>query len=257
MKGLPAMTGLAWLKQGFTLFRQQPGILMMIIFGNLLAFMMLSMVPVLGSVIGFLAIPSFTMAIQQSCRLIDEGQRVHPRVLLTGFQKESIGPLFKLGGVYLGMFLLMILVVLPWIDTASMDAARKMMQAKQDPVVDRQTALALLVLTLLLSLGALALSFAPGLTYWKRMPTFKAIFYSVFAIIGSAAPMAVMVITWLGAYMLGKMMISTVFGNSSVVQVILTWLTFIAVLVFHCAMYAAYKQILGAPEEDPAPVKPL
>ncbi|MEJ7805955.1 MAG: BPSS1780 family membrane protein [Telluria sp.] len=255
MKGLPAGTGLEWLKQGFALFRQQPGILMMLIFTHLLIAMLLSQLPLLGPMIAYAALPSFTMAIQQSCRLIDEGQRVHPKVLMTGFRKESIRPLFKLGLVYLAILMVLGLLTFLFLDPAWLKEAQASMAAKKQPVPNQHTMLVLSGFMLALGLSTLTLSFAPGLTYWKGMPTFKAIFYSVFAVFGSKGPMAVMVLTWVALFMVIQMVIGLLFGATAVSQVILTWFSFIAILIFHCATYAAYKQILGAPEDQPAPAK--
>jgi hypothetical protein len=249
MKDLPASTGILWLKQGFALFRKQPGILMMLIFANLLFAMLLSQLPILGSLIAYAAIPSFTMAIQQSCHLIDEGQRVHPRVLMTGFRKESIKPLFKLGLVYLAILLLVVFVIFLFLDPVWLKEAKAAMDAKKQPTPDAHTLLVFSVAMLVLGLSAMALSFAPGLTYWKRMPTFKAIFYSVFAVLGSKGPMAVMLLVWIGVFVLVQMVIGMLFGASAVSQVILTWFSFIAILIFHCATFAAYKQIMGTPED--------
>lgn len=251
MKGLPASTGLLWLKQGFALFRQQPGILMMLIFTNLLIAMLLSQLPLLGPLLMYCAVPSFTMAIQQSCRLIDEGQRVHPRVLLTGFRKDAIKPLFKLGLVYLGILLVLGVLAFMFLDPEWLKAAQASMAAKQQPLPDSRSALVISSFMLALGLSMLTLSFAPGLTYWKRMPTFKAIFYSVFAVFGSKAPMAVMMFAWVGMFMMVQIVITALLGATAISQVIITWFSFIAILIFHCATYAAYKQILGAPEDLP------
>jgi hypothetical protein len=255
MKGLPASTGFVWLKQGFTLFRQQPGILMMLVITILLAIMLLSVLPLLGPVLIYAAIPSLTMAIQQSCRLIDEGQRVHPRVLLTGFSKESIKPLFKLGLVYLAIFLVLGAGMFLFLDPAWLKAAKASMEAKTPPVIDGHTLTVIFSFSLVSCLAMLGLAFAPSLTYWKRMPTFKAIFYSVFAILGAKGPMAVMLFGSIAVFMLVNLVIGGIFGATSIAQVILTWFLFIAILIFQCAIYAAYKQILGAPEDEPGLAK--
>lgn len=251
MKGLPASTGFEWLKQGFGLFKQQPGILMMLIFANFMMSMILVMLPVLGIILANIAMPSFTMAIQQSCRLIDEGQRVHPRVLLTGFQKGAIGPLFKLGLVYLGIIIVLAIAVMPFIDVESVKTAMKMVEEKKQPVIDGKTMMAFFSFIMLLALSMLAMMFAPGLTYWKRMPTFKAIFYSVFAVLGSKGPMAVMIVSWLVITTLVHKVFAMIFGTAAIAQVIGTWITFISILIFQCSTYAAYKQILGVPEDEP------
>ena len=255
MKGLPARTGFEWLKQGVALFRQQPGILMMFIFTNFMISMLLAILNVPGVILANLAMPSFTMAIQEACRQIDEGQRVHPRVLLTGFQKESIGPLFKLGGAYLGVIAVLALTAALFIDLEAMQAAMKLIAEKKKPAVDATTVLAVFSLVILLALSMLAMVFAPGLTYWKRMPTFKAIFYSVFAVLGSKGPIAVMIVTWLVITTLIHQVFRTIFGGAAVAQVISTWITFISILIFQCATYAAYKQILGAPDDEAGSAK--
>lgn len=251
MKGLPASTGIVWLKQGFALFRQQPGILMMIIFANLLVAVLLSPLPVLGPILSCLAIPSFAIAIQQACRLIDEGKRVHPNVILTGFRKESATPLFKLGLVYMALFALFSLGKFLFIDPVLLKTFMSGAQTKPPTVPDGRTLLVFSGLLLGLGMAALTLSFAPGLTHWKRMPTFKAVFYSVFAVLGAKAAIAVMLFSWIGMLLLVQMVISAIFGANIVGQVILMWFSFIAILIFHGATYAAYKQILGAPEDEP------
>ncbi len=45
MNKLQAGTGIVWLKQGFNLFRQQPGMLTMLLFSNLLFAVLLSALP--------------------------------------------------------------------------------------------------------------------------------------------------------------------------------------------------------------------
>jgi hypothetical protein len=108
-----------------------------------------------------------------------------------------------------------------------------------------------MIFVLMMFSAFLALSFAPGLTYWKRMPTFKAIFYSVFAVIGSARALVTMVLCMMGIYWIMGMVIGITMGRSQIVFVVLAWLNLIFALVFQCATYAAYKQILGMPESAP------
>jgi hypothetical protein len=255
MNRLPARTGLEWLKQGFALFRRQPGVLTMIVFANLLLTILLSALPLLGVILFFVFIPCFIMAIQQACLLIDEGQRVRPDVLLTGFRKGTLGPLSKLGAVYLAAFVLLMLAVSPWIDVESVQQAQKLMQAKQPFEIDKGTQMAVLTFSFLFGLTMLALSFAPALVCWKKMQTFKAMFYSVFAILGSLRAMLVMVFAWLAIYWTLLAIVGVLLGRSQLVFVVFMWMNLISGLILQCAIYAAYKQIMGAPDlkPDPAP----
>ena len=252
MTKLPARTGIDWLKQGFALFRQQPGILTMLVFANFLIAILLSTLPLLGPILSFVLIPSFTMGIQQCCYLIDDGKKVMPGVLLTGFRKGALGPLCKLGMVYFGILVLMILVVSPWIDIDSVRNAATMAEAKQAPALDASTKYAVLAFVIMLGVAFMALSFAPGLTYWKRMPTFKAIFYSFFAVMGALRALLAMMFTGLGIYWLLGMIIGVTLGRGQFVLVLLAWLNLILALVLQCGIYCAYKQILGMPQSEPA-----
>jgi hypothetical protein len=253
MKGLPASTGLAWLKQGFALFRQQPGILTMLVFSSLLATLLLSRLSLLGVLLIFAFTPCFSVAIQQACRLIDEGQLVKPNVLLTGFRKGAIGPLSRLGLVYFGVLVVLMIAITPMINVEAMEQAKKMLQANQTPVIDAGTQRAVLLMILGYSLALFALSFAPALIVWKRMSTFKAIFYSVFAVLGSKRALFVMVASWLGIYWSVLAFLGLLLGGTKISIVIALWTVLISALILQCAIYAAYKQILGAPEDLPAP----
>ena len=250
MSRLPASTGWLWLKQGFALFRKQPGFLTMVVFTNFLFAVLMSALPLLGPVLSLVFIPAFTMAIFQACNMIDEAKRPSPAVLLTGFRKPVVGPLCKLGLVYFGVFILSLLLVSPWIDTEAVRSFSKNAEVGAASLMQGSTGFAMLAYTMLVGVFVILLAFAPGLTYWKQMPTFKAIFYSVAAIVGSLRAVAVLVLAWLGIYWAAGMLFAMLLGRSQMVFVVLMWLNLIFVLVLHCALYSAYKQIMGAPEGD-------
>lgn len=250
MSRLPANTGWLWLKQGFGLFRKQPGFLTMVVFTNFLFAVLMSALPLLGPVLSLVFIPAFTMAIFQACNMIDEAKRPSPAVLLTGFRKPVVGPLCKLGLVYFGVFILSLLLVSPWIDTEAVRSFSKNAEVGAASLMQGSTGFAMLAYTMLVGVFVILLAFAPGLTYWKQMPTFKAIFYSVAAIVGSLRAVAVLVLAWLGIYWVAGMLFAMLLGRSQMVFVVLMWLNLIFVLVLHCALYSAYKQIMGAPEAD-------
>lgn len=254
MSRLSAGTGWRWLKQGFGLFRQQPGFLSMMVFINFLVAMLLNGLPVLGGILSLVLIPSFTMAIMKTCQVIDEGQRVLPALVLTGFRKGVLKPLCKLGLVYFGVMVVLMLAVTPFVDMDGVRQMGKMTEPKMLALMQGGTGMALLMYALMVLVAMLLLSFAPALTYWKQMPTFKAIFYSVFAIIGSLRAVMTMVLAWLGIFWMAAALMAILFGKSQLLFVVAMWLNLIFMVVLQCAFYVAYKQIIGAPDE--APLKP-
>lgn len=256
MSQLPARTGFEWLKQGFGLFRQQPGILTMLLFANFLASVLLSAVPVIGTLVTFVLIPVFSIAILQACNLIAQGKRVMPDVLLTGFRQPAVTPLLKLGMVYVGAALIMLVAMTLSVDEATLQqfqasaAAAKASSQTGTPVTPQIPAM-LLVVLLAWAMIMLLLSFATPLTYWKDMPLFKAIFYSVFGIVGAFKPMLVLLLSAMGIFMALLIIMRLLFGSSAMMfQSVLVWLSLMMTLVFQCAMFASYRQIYTDPATE-------
>lgn len=256
MNRLPARTGLDWLKQGFHLFRQQPGILTMLLFANFLVSMVLAGLPGVGTFIQVLLMPVFSIAVMQACNLIAQGQRVMPDVLLTGFRKPVLPRLLKLGAVYLGVLLLTLLCISLAVDEgfvkqfqAAAEAARtapNAASAVKFPAFPLAGALVILAASILIML----MSFAAPLIYWKEMPPFKAIFYSVFGMLGAFKPILVMLVTGFAIWIILLQILQLVFGGNMVVfQAVVTWTMLMMYLVLQCAMFASYRQIYA----DPAP----
>jgi hypothetical protein len=256
MNKLPARTGIVWLKQGFSLFRQQPFLLTTLLFLQFIGLLLLAPVPLIGQVAPAILLPAFIISIQQACHLIDEGKPVGIGVVLTGFRKDAIGPLCKLGAVYLIVTVGISLAMSPWIDLAVLEEAAKNFRAANgarpatvEPAL-ASAVMSYMLMTLLVTLALLLLSFAPGVTYWKKMPTFKAIFYSVFAVFGALGPVLVMLLTMIGISMALMMVMTLLLGQTPILPLAIVWFSLILGLVVQCALYMAYKQIMGAPETD-------
>lgn len=248
MSGLPARTGRDWLKQGFALFRVQPGIMTMLLFVNFLVSMLLSSLPVIGPFIAVILIPSFSMAIMEACNQAAQGQPVRPAVLLTGFRAPVVGRLCKLGLVYAGVSLLLTLLVKFGVSDAFWQQAAKPIDPKtvsKEMSADMRN---LMLIFLLQALLLMALCFSAPLSYWKQMPAFKATFYSVFGVLGAWRAMAVMLLTWFALLMFACLVAVLVFSsNLALTRVVMMWLALIFVLVLQCATYISYRQIFGDP----------
>lgn len=255
MSNLPARTGLDWLKQGFAVFRQQPGILTMLLFGNLFFSLLISALPLAGPMVAIVLIPSFSMAIMQACNLITQGQRVLPAVLLTGFRKPAVIALCKLGLLYLGIFFVLALLMKISVGDDFMKTMTSPVDPKKPPTVaagDMMNAILVLLLQ-----GALltTLCFAAPLTYWKKMSLFKATFYSVFGVFGAIKPMLVMLLSWFAMFMLACMVAMLIFsGAINIARMFMVWLSLLFILVLQCSIYAAYRQIFADPAPDTEPV---
>ena len=254
MNDLPARTGWEWLKQGIGLFRKQPAALTTLLFANILFYIGLSAVPILGSVLAVVLIPSFTMAFMQACLMIENGDRVTPAVLLTGFRQPALAALCKLGLVYLAVSLLMMVITRLAIPPEVIMQMMPRPDAKTPPNVQTSHMLALFGVFLLDAAVLVTLCFAAPLTYWKHMGPGKATFYSFFAVIRTARPFLVLLATWFGIFFGVCIVAALVFGDAAVGRVVLMWLIFLFMLLLQCAMYAGYRTIFGKPvDQAPQP----
>ena len=249
MNDLPARTGWEWLKQGMGLFRKQPAALTTLLFANILFSIGLSAVPVLGSVIAVVLIPSFSMAFMQACLMIENGDRVTPAVLLTGFRRPALAALCKLGLVYLGVSLLMMLITRLAIPPEVLMQMMPRPDAKTPPDIQTSHMLALFGVFLMDVAVLVTLCFAAPLTYWKHMGPGKATFYSFFAVIRTARPFLVLLAAWFAIFFGVCILAALLFGDAALGRVVLMWLIFLFVLLLQCAMYAGYRTIFGKPAE--------
>jgi hypothetical protein len=251
MSTLPARTGWDWLKQGMTLFRKQPAALTTLLFANILVSLFLSFVPILGPLLGPVLIPSFSIAFMQACLMIENGDRVTPAVLLTGFRRPALGALCKIGLIYLGVWMLEMLVVVLVLGPEFFEAiAKRQMDAKAAAEPLSSDVLAFFVIALLNMAMLVTLYFAAPLAYWKRMGTGKALFYSFFAVVRSARVFLVLLAAWFSILMVLVLIAFTVFGDAALGRVVSMWLIFLFVLLLQCAMYAGYRTIFGKPAGD-------
>lgn len=248
MSNLPARTGWEWLKRGMSLFRKQPAALTTLLFASILLAIGISAVPIIGPIIVVVLIPSFSMAFMQACLMIDNGDRVTPAVLLTGFRKPVLAGLCKVGVIYLGVFLVLTLIAL----LVTPESLRQLPgNIKLDPKDKLPFTLgdvaAVFGLLILETIALLTLCFAAPLTYWKRMGPGKATFYSFFAVVRSARVFGVLLLSWFGIFTLITFVVVNLFSAIALAQVVLMWLMFLFILFLQCAIYAGYRDIFGKP----------
>lgn len=247
---IAAKTGWLWLKQGLTLFRQQPAALTTLLFANVLLVLLLHAIPLLGQFIAVLLIPSLSMALMQACLLIDSKQRVTLPVLLTGFQKPLVFTLCKIGVAHLAV------VILTTVPGLLLLGDGLFSRTQLNPAnISGSDAFVLMTCSLLQIFFLIALAFAAPLATWQAMPAAKALFYSFFAVWRSARVFVVMLLAWLGLFVLISTIPRLLLGNSMIGFVIMAWVGFIFILLLQCALFASYRQIFGTPAQAVSPVK--
>jgi hypothetical protein len=249
MNNMPAITGWNWLKEGTALFRKQPAALTTLLFANILINLLIGVVPLLGPLLAMVLIPSFSLAFMKACLMIENGERVTPAVVMTGFKKPVLAELCKIGLVYLGVSVLLTVLARLVVDFELIQQVLQPADPKNVPPVAPWEFVKMFALSALNASVLIALSFAPPLVYWQKMAPGKAIFYSFFAVLKSARVFLVLLTSWLGILLLGLFAIVIITGTSMFGRVLMMWLAFLFVLLLQCAMYAGYRQIFGKPVE--------
>ena len=247
MNNMPAITGWNWLKEGTGLFRKQPAALTTLLFANILFSLLISAVPHLGKMVAVVLIPSFSMAFMKACLMIENGERVTPAVLLTGFKKPVLADLCKIGLIYLGASLLLTMLTKVAIDPSFWQQVSQPVDPDAPPQVHAADLLAMLGIFILDVAVLIALAFAAPLTYWQKMSLGKATFYSFFAVLKNARVFIVLLMAWFAIFFGVCFIVALVLGGSSLARVAIMWLIFLFVLLLQCTMYAGYRQIFGKP----------
>src|SRR5471032_1765511 len=178
MEKLPASVGWQWVKQGFALFRKQPGALMTLLFCCMFMAITCLLVPLLGSIAPMLMAPMFSVALLQACAQIDRGERALPNLLFIGFRKPARASLLGLGVLNL-LLMLLAVAVLSWMDDGML-----FRMASGDIPMDVKALVenssgAMFVSFGICNFGWMLSCFAAPLIFWQKMKLGKALFFSV------------------------------------------------------------------------------
>lgn len=248
MGKLPASTGWLWIKQGFGLFRQQPGGLTSLAMLYAMLNLVLSIVPFIGQLAAIVLIPAFSVAFMQACADVEQGKRVLPALLLSGFRKPAFPKLLAVGLLYVSAAALAIGLA----SLASDGMLVKLLTGKiahdAPEARDANLGSALLLIMAIGLPAAMAFCFAAPLIYFQNMGVGKSIFFSFFGVLRAFKTFVVFAISQFGLMLLLSQIVGLIFGRSPTLFVMVMQIVLVLFSVlFHCAFYASYRQLFGSP----------
>jgi hypothetical protein len=224
-----ANRGLAWLKEGFALFRARPAAWIGMSVGWLAITLGLAMIPVVGGVLANFLQPAFFAGFMIAGRKQLGGDGVDVPDLFLGFRRNlrqlvQIGAILLLGE--LGVFALMGLMGLPLFGEGSAG-----MTVPEFVSALQEKSWILLVGLVLTAVLKGAFWFAPGLLAFNDMSTGAAIRWSVYAALANY----------------GVLFVYGVALTAMVFVALLPWGLglFVAVPVMLASNYAGYRDIFG------------
>jgi hypothetical protein len=253
MEKLPARVGWHWVKQGFTVFRKQPGALMAILFSCMFVSLLSTILPVVGVLLPALLAPLFTIALLQGCADIDNDKRALPNLLLAGFKSPMRKQLLLLGVVYVAVVGVAFLAL----QLLGADAIAQINEnpGKLDPKMVNGLQGAAFAASLIYMGGWTLTCLAAPLIYWQKMALGKALFFSVVTVVREIKAFAVMMVSLYALCQLMGVIPLLLFGSPQLAFAAIFSIILMLIVVMHCSLYAAYRQLFGPPQtETPATV---
>lgn len=175
---LPPSAGWRWLSDAYTIYRRNPGILMLLVAGYWLSLLVLHLVPLVGPLLANLATPVLGIGLMNACRDLDWGKTVLPSALYSG-RHQNLRTLLVLGACYLAVVLGAL--GLTYLADGG-DLLRFFLASKPEERAAAEGGIAapLLLATLLVPI-TMAWWFAPVLAAWHGHGVAKALFFSFVA----------------------------------------------------------------------------
>ncbi|MDB5795910.1 MAG: hypothetical protein JWR25_2289 [Noviherbaspirillum sp.] len=251
MEKLPARVGWEWLKEGFALFRKRPTELLTLFLSYMFLMFAVGIIPLFGQVLPMLLVPVFSMAFMHACLNVEQGKKVNPSLLLTGFRSPAFMRLLQLGMLYL------LAAVIAIAASALVDGGVfwKVMTGQSgmdaNTVRDSNMSMAMLFAAAAYTPAAMAFWYAAPLIAWQDMGVGKAIFYSFFAVKRAGKAFLVYGLAWMliGVFVpvLASSIVALLFGKAAIVMLILLPLSIVMTVVMYCSFYPTYTQLFGKP----------
>ena len=110
-RAVPAGRGWDWIVRGWNLFKQQPGLWVVMIVIFALIYIVLAVIPFLGMLASVVLMPAFAAGFMIGCRALEDGRPLEIGHLFAGF-RERFGTLATVGLIYLVASVVIALVVL-------------------------------------------------------------------------------------------------------------------------------------------------
>lgn len=252
MQNIPSQVGIEWIRQGFALFRKQPAELSMLFLLYMLLMFAVSLIPLIGQALPLLLVPVFSMAFLQACVHIEQGKKVLPNLLWTGFRSPALPILLQLGVIY------MLAAVFSVAASSVVDGGVfwKLLSGQLNPEKEKIIAdalpLAMIFAALIYIPFCMALWHAAPLAAWQRMNLVKSIFYSFFAVRNCGKAFLAYGLGWIVMGIAIPAFISAILmlaiGRSEIMMMVLMPFSIVMTIVMYCSFYPTYVQVFDRPD---------
>jgi hypothetical protein len=242
---VPARVGLQWVKLGVKTFFRQPLAMSGLFFMFMATVSVLSLIPLLGTLISLLLVPVATLGLMAATREATQGRFPMPSTLISGLRGEPAQTrnMLILGAMYAAGLLLVLGVATlfagdapPPLDPAASEVSAEMVRAS----LANQGLLAGLVVYLPV---VMAFWHAPALVHWHGVSPGKSLFFSFMACWGNKGAMLFYGLGWVGVFVLVGLFMSllgALLGGVQALNVVLYPAVLFMASMFHTSIYFTF-----------------
>jgi hypothetical protein len=228
-RAVDAARGWEWIANGFELFKQQAGMWILLVIVFAIVYILIGVVPVLGTIANALLLPVFGAGFMLACEARSRGEAVEVGHLFAGF-KRNTGDLVMLGVLSLIAGVVILLPAMALIGGAGFMAV--MHGGYYGLAAMGLTAVMALLTVLALSVPlCMALWFAPALVIFQKLKPVDALKHSFFGCLKNIVPFLIYSI------------IVLVLGVIAAIPFGLGYLVWVPVVV--ASVYAGYRDIFA------------
>ena len=249
---VPARAGLQWVKLGVKTFFRQPLAMSGLFFMFMATVSVLSLIPLLGTVISLVLVPVATLGLMAATREATQGRFPMPSTLISGLRGQPVQTrnMLILGAMYAGGLLLVLGVATlfageaPPVDPNAGEVSAEMVRAS----LANQGLLAGLVVYLPL---LMAFWHAPALVHWHGVSPLKSLFFSFLACWSNKGAMLLYAVGWVGVFMLVGLVMSllgVVLGGAEAINLVLYPMVLFMASMFQTSIYFTFVDSFVAPD---------
>ena len=258
---LPASTGTTWVRLGVKTFFKQPLALGGLFFMFLASVTVLSVIPVIGSMLSLVLIPGATLGLMVATLDALRGKFPMPSVLITGFRsgQSRLKSMIILGIIYAFGFTLMMWIAgaLAGDSLAQLDLSNP--EKTREAMDDAGFHTALLSGAAMYLVLSMFFWHAPGLVHWYDIPPAKALVFSMIACLRNFKAYFVYGMTWLALMLGASMVLGTVlavFGLQSLARPFITAFALSMAAMTMTSVYFTFRDSFVHTEETPVELHP-
>ncbi len=257
---VPASSGFAWFRAGLRTFWQQPLALAGLFFMFIALISVVSLLPVLGSVVSLALLPAATLGVMAATREAAQGRFPMPSILISAFRagQQRARAMAVLGAAYAACFLL-VMGASALVDGGQF-ARIYLVGGQLTPELvqsaDFQNAM-WLAMALYLPL-AMLFWHAPALVHWHGVTPLKGLFFSAVACMRNFGALAVYLLSWVGLFFgvgLVVMVLTISLGAPGLIHTLMFPAAMLLAAMFFSSIWFTFRDsfVDDEPAAEPAP----